>query len=61
MGYGAVVPDGYGASYNPKKDSIVFCLSAFHSSALTSVSRFTQALDESLNSMHALLSRIKVK
>ncbi|GLV45383.1 Choline acetyltransferase [Carabus blaptoides fortunei] len=61
MGYGAVVPDGYGASYNPKKDSIVFCLSAFHSSSLTSVSRFAQALEESLNSTQALLSRIKVK
>lgn len=61
MGYGAVVPDGYGASYNPRKNSITFCLSAFHSSEFTSVSRFAQSLEESLNSMHALLSRVKVK
>ncbi|KAJ8978412.1 hypothetical protein NQ317_008487 [Molorchus minor] len=27
MGYGPVEPDGYGASYNPKADCIIFCLS----------------------------------
>ncbi|KAJ8917224.1 hypothetical protein NQ315_012716 [Exocentrus adspersus] len=57
MGYGPVEPDGYGASYNPKGDSIVFCLSAFWSSEVTSTSRFAQALEESLNAMQALLLR----
>ncbi|KAL3280420.1 hypothetical protein HHI36_017902 [Cryptolaemus montrouzieri] len=57
MGYGPVEPDGYGASYNPKPDSIIFCLSAFWSSEITSTSRFAQVLEESLNSMQALLTR----
>ncbi|KAI4459911.1 carnitine o-acyltransferase [Holotrichia oblita] len=59
MGYGPVDPDGYGASYNPKSDSIVFCLSAFWSSELTSTSKFATALEESLNLMQALLSKRK--
>lgn len=57
MGYGPVEPDGYGASYNPKGDSIIFCLSAFWSSEVTSTSRFAQSLEESLNAMQALLTR----
>ncbi|KAL1517126.1 hypothetical protein ABEB36_000934 [Hypothenemus hampei] len=57
MGYGPVEPDGYGASYNPKNDQIIFCLSAFWSSEVTSTSRFAQSLEESLNSMQVLLSR----
>lgn len=57
MGYGPVDPDGYGASYNPKTNSIVFCLSAFWSSETTSTSRFAQALEESLNSMQTFLAK----
>lgn len=55
MGYGPVVPDGYGASYNPRNDQIVFCISAFHSCAKTSAWRFAQSVGESLNSMQKLL------
>nr|XP_014274778.2 choline O-acetyltransferase [Halyomorpha halys] len=55
MGYGPVEPDGYGASYNIHEDSVVFCLSAFYSSELTSTSRFAQSLEESFNIMQALL------
>lgn len=57
MGYGPVEPDGYGASYNPKPSSIIFCLSAFWSSEITSTSRFAQSLEESLQAMQALLTR----
>ncbi|CAH0553094.1 unnamed protein product, partial [Brassicogethes aeneus] len=57
MGYGPVEADGYGASYNPKPDSIVFCLSAFWSSEVTSTSKFAQSLEESLNAMQTLLKR----
>lgn len=57
MGYGPVEPDGYGASYNPKGDHIIFCLSAFWSSEITSISRFAQSLEESLNAMQALLTK----
>lgn len=59
MGYGPVVPDGYGCSYNPKKDCIVFCISAFNSCPNTSVSRFAQNLEDSLNQMQSLLTRIQ--
>ncbi|CAG9766802.1 unnamed protein product [Ceutorhynchus assimilis] len=57
MGYGPVEPDGYGASYNIKTDHIIFCLSAFWSSEVTSTSRFAQSLEESLNAMQVLLNR----
>lgn len=57
MGYGPVEPDGYGASYNPKSNCIIFCLSAFWSSEVTSTSRFAQSLEESLNAMQLLLTR----
>ncbi|XP_034238882.1 choline O-acetyltransferase [Thrips palmi] len=55
MGYGPVVPDGYGASYNPKADSIVFCLSSFHSAETTSTAAFARALERSLQDMRTLL------
>ncbi|XP_050294303.1 choline O-acetyltransferase, partial [Anthonomus grandis grandis] len=57
MGYGPVEPDGYGASYNPKSDHIIFCISAFWSSEITSTSKFAQSLEESLNAMQELLKR----
>lgn len=57
MGYGPVESDGYGASYNPKSDCIIFCLSAFWSSEVTSTSKFAQSLEESLNIMQSLLTR----
>lgn len=57
MGYGPVEPDGLGASYNPKPDCIIFCLSAFWSSEVTSTSRFAQSLEESLLLMQSLLTR----
>lgn len=57
MGYGPVEPDGYGASYNVQADAVVFCLSAFWSSEITSTSKFAQCLEESLNAMQVLLKR----
>jgi choline O-acetyltransferase len=56
MGYGPVVPDGYGASYNPHSDIIVFCLSAFHSCETTSTWKLAHSLEDSLNAMKDLLS-----
>ena len=29
MGYGAVVPDGYGVSYNLLDDGIIFCVASY--------------------------------
>lgn len=58
MGYGPVEPDGYGCSYNPKENHIIFCISAFWSSENTTSCKFAQSLEESLNAMHSLLNRI---
>ncbi|GBP74934.1 Choline O-acetyltransferase [Eumeta japonica] len=54
MGYGAVVPDGYGCSYNPKPDRVIFCISSFRSSSSTSTEAFRQSLAEALDSMRAM-------
>ncbi|ODM91341.1 Choline O-acetyltransferase, partial [Orchesella cincta] len=55
MGYGAVVPDGYGASYNPQPGSIIFCLSAFCSCPETSTLKFSQSLQRCLDAMKQML------
>ncbi|BES87905.1 Choline/Carnitine o-acyltransferase [Nesidiocoris tenuis] len=54
MGYGPVVPDGYGASYNIFGDHVIFCISAFYSSQMTSSPRFAQSLEEALSAMQSL-------
>lgn len=59
MGYGPVVPDGYGASYNPHPDTIVFCLSSFHSAEETDSGKFATALEQALDSMKALFETNK--
>lgn len=52
MGYGAVVPDGYGCCYNPQApDSIVFSVASFLSCYDTSSEMFTQSLESSLLQM----------
>ncbi|XP_053605529.1 choline O-acetyltransferase isoform X2 [Plodia interpunctella] len=60
MGYGPVVPDGYGCSYNPKKESIIFCISSLHSSSVTNTEAFRQILEEALDSMKLMLQNRKV-
>ncbi|KAB7497317.1 Choline O-acetyltransferase [Armadillidium nasatum] len=56
MGYGPVCPDGYGASYNPHPDYIVFCLSAFNSCEITSTLEFGRNLERALDDMKTLLT-----
>lgn len=56
MGYGPVVPNGYGVSYNPKEDSIIFCIASFHSNEVTTTKAYNDSLRESLNSMRDLLA-----
>lgn len=58
VGYGAVVPDGYGCSYNPCKERIVFSISSFHDCPQTSSSRFAKTLEESLEEMRQLCSEM---
>ncbi|XP_065371707.1 choline O-acetyltransferase [Calliphora vicina] len=55
MGYGPVTPKGYGCSYNPHPDEIVFCVSAFYSCEDTSASRYAKSLQDSLDIMRDLL------
>uniref|UniRef100_A0A672YGH9 Choline O-acetyltransferase n=1 Tax=Sphaeramia orbicularis TaxID=375764 RepID=A0A672YGH9_9TELE len=46
--YGPVVPNGYGACYNPQSDHIIFCVSSFRESTETSSAVFAKALKEGL-------------
>lgn len=55
MGYGPVTPKGYGCSYNPHPDEIVFCVSAFYSAHTTSASRYAKSLKDTLDMMKSLL------
>ncbi|XP_021967547.1 choline O-acetyltransferase isoform X1 [Folsomia candida] len=55
MGYGAVVQDGYGASYNPQNSSIIFCLASFRTCSYTSTLKFGQSLQQSLELMKKVL------
>ncbi|XP_075216005.1 choline acetyltransferase [Lycorma delicatula] len=57
LGYGPVVPDGYGCCYNPWPKSITFGISAFHSSESTKASLFAQAVQDSLTAMQELLQK----
>ncbi|XP_072949841.1 choline O-acetyltransferase [Epargyreus clarus] len=61
MGYGAVVPDGYGCSYNPKKDCVIFCISSFSSSSVTNTEAFRLSLEEALDSMKLMFQNRKVE
>ena len=59
MGYGAVVPDGYGVSYNPKDDDVIFCIGSFFSAAETSSLRMAEAIEKSLQDMKAMIDESK--
>ena len=51
-GYGAVVPDGYGVSYNPYSDNIIFCIASFFSCPDTNSRKFASQLQLSLQVRH---------
>lgn len=51
MGYGPVVSNGYGASYNPQADRIIFCISSFRSSTTTDSKTFSETLEAILLDM----------
>lgn len=55
--YGPVVPNGYGACYNPQPDHIVFCVSSFRESTETSSAVFSDALREALLQIRDLCIR----
>jgi len=55
VGYGPVVPDGYGCGYNLRKNGFLFSVSAFHSDGRTNAMQFAQTLEQSLRDMAAML------
>ncbi|XP_072312746.1 choline O-acetyltransferase-like [Eucyclogobius newberryi] len=55
--YGPVVPNGYGACYNPQADHVVFCVSSFRESTETSSAVFSNALQEALSQIRELCIR----
>ncbi|XP_041672505.1 choline O-acetyltransferase-like [Cheilinus undulatus] len=56
--YGPVVPNGYGACYNPQSDHILFCVSSFWENTGTSSAVFVRALNEGLLEIRDLCNRI---
>ena len=56
MCYGPVVPDGYGCSYNPKNDYILFAVSSFKSCDQTNTHMFINALVASLDDIYDICS-----
>uniref|UniRef100_A0A8D3CZG2 Choline O-acetyltransferase n=1 Tax=Scophthalmus maximus TaxID=52904 RepID=A0A8D3CZG2_SCOMX len=55
--YGPVVPNGYGACYNPQSDHILFCVSSFWENTETSSAVFVKALNEGLLEIRDLCNR----
>ncbi|CAM5156368.1 unnamed protein product [Natator depressus] len=55
--YGPVVPNGYGACYNPQPEHILFCISSFKDCKETSSVTFAKAVEESLMEMRDLCSK----
>lgn len=54
MGYGPVVPDGYGTSYNPQAHQIIFCVTAFNACSQTCAQTFGKTLESVLLEMRDL-------
>ncbi|XP_059373403.1 choline O-acetyltransferase-like [Carassius carassius] len=59
--YGPVVPNGYGACYNPQMDHIIFCVSSFCDSAETSSDLFVKTLEGCLKEMQDLCIKCNTK
>ncbi|XP_068114936.1 choline O-acetyltransferase [Hyperolius riggenbachi] len=59
--YGPVVPNGYGACYNPQSEHILFCISSFKDCKETSSTLFAKALEESLTEMKDLCLKYNSK
>lgn len=54
MGYGPVVENGYGVSYNPQANQIIFCISSFKSFTKTNSQTFGETLSQVLLDMREL-------
>jgi hypothetical protein len=57
--YGAVVPDGYGCSYNVRSDYIFFCISSFNNCSTTSSREFAESLTDTLYEIRDLCTLVQ--
>lgn len=57
--YGAVVPDGYGCSYNVRADHIIFCISSFKSCSTTNSCEFAESLTDTLYEIRDLCTLVQ--
>lgn len=55
--YGPVLPNGYGACYNPQSDYIIFSVSSFHDSPQTCSAEFVESLARGLQDMQDLCKK----
>uniref|UniRef100_A0AAR2KPS9 Choline O-acetyltransferase n=1 Tax=Pygocentrus nattereri TaxID=42514 RepID=A0AAR2KPS9_PYGNA len=55
--YGPVVPNGYGACYNPQAEHILFCVSSFRECTATSSLVLVKALEQALMDMKDLCNK----
>lgn len=55
--YGPVLPNGYGACYNPQADYIIFSVSSFHDSPQTCSAEFVESLARGLLDMQDLCKK----
>ncbi|XP_057227406.1 choline O-acetyltransferase [Malurus melanocephalus] len=55
--YGPVVPNGYGACYNPQPEHILFCISSFKECKETSSDMLAKAVEESLLAIRDLCKK----
>ncbi|XP_029691443.1 choline O-acetyltransferase [Takifugu rubripes] len=55
--YGPVLPNGYGACYNPQSDYIIFSVSSFHESPQTCSAEFVESLARGLLDMQDLCNK----
>uniref|UniRef100_W5KA03 Choline O-acetyltransferase n=1 Tax=Astyanax mexicanus TaxID=7994 RepID=W5KA03_ASTMX len=55
--YGPVVPNGYGACYNPQSEHILFCVSSFRECSATSSLEMMKALELALVDMRDLCNK----
>lgn len=58
--YGPVLPNGYGACYNPQSDYIIFSVSSFHDSPQTCSAEFVESLARGLLDMQELCKKYSV-
>lgn len=58
--YGPVLPNGYGACYNPQSDYIIFSVSSFHESPQTCSAEFVESLTRGLLDMQDLCNKCNV-